>query len=232
VVEPLAIPAKFPSAALHVHYARGLSLAEAFYRSIEGPYQLLIIGDPLCQPWAVFPEVTVTGLPDAEPLTGIVSLSASAKYPDQRMATRFELYIDGLRIQSTKPGEPFQFDTTQHADGWHEVRIVAIDNTDAATQGAKIASMEIKNGADTLQIKAESMRIAASEMTSATLLRTANQDAVIMHNGRALGRLPEGRGRVKISGAALGKGKAQIYAVQVRDGKEVLRSRPVSIEVY
>ena len=44
------------SAALaQLHYARGCSLAESFYQSISGPYQLLIVGDPLCQPWAVLP---------------------------------------------------------------------------------------------------------------------------------------------------------------------------------
>jgi hypothetical protein len=34
IIEPYAIPAKFPSAALHVHYVRGLSLAESFYRTV------------------------------------------------------------------------------------------------------------------------------------------------------------------------------------------------------
>ena len=52
VVEPFSIQAKFPEAMLHVHYARGCSLAEAFYQSVFGPFQLLIVGEPLCQPWA------------------------------------------------------------------------------------------------------------------------------------------------------------------------------------
>ena len=52
VAEPRAIQAKFPLPSLQLHYARGCSLGEAFYQSITGPYQLLIVGDPLCQPWA------------------------------------------------------------------------------------------------------------------------------------------------------------------------------------
>jgi hypothetical protein len=51
VTEPYAIQAKFPSPFIHVHYARGATLAEAFYQSVQGPYQLLIVGDPLCAPW-------------------------------------------------------------------------------------------------------------------------------------------------------------------------------------
>lgn len=59
VVEPYAIPMKFPSPMLHVHYARGCSMAEAFYQSIHGPYQLLIVGEPLCKPWARIPRVSI-----------------------------------------------------------------------------------------------------------------------------------------------------------------------------
>ena len=62
VTEPFALQAKFPFPYLHVHYARGCSLAEAFYQSIHGPYQLLVVGDPLCQPWARIGSVDVPQL--------------------------------------------------------------------------------------------------------------------------------------------------------------------------
>ena len=55
VTEPYAIAAKFPLPFLHVYYAQGCSAAEAFYQSLSGPYQLLIVGDPLCAPWASRP---------------------------------------------------------------------------------------------------------------------------------------------------------------------------------
>lgn len=61
VTEPHAIQAKFPLPTVHLHYRRGSSLAEAFYQSVASPYQLLIIGDPLCQPWAARPQVTSPG---------------------------------------------------------------------------------------------------------------------------------------------------------------------------
>jgi hypothetical protein len=66
VTEPYALPAKFPSAFLHVYYAAGCSLAEAFYQSLRGPYQQLLVGDPLCRPWAQIPQVNVAGLKDGE----------------------------------------------------------------------------------------------------------------------------------------------------------------------
>jgi hypothetical protein len=56
VIEPFAIPAKFPTPFLFYHYAKGATLAEAYYQSVQGPYQLLIVGDPMCQPFAPRPK--------------------------------------------------------------------------------------------------------------------------------------------------------------------------------
>lgn len=63
VNEPYGIQVKFPTPMLQVHYRRGASLAEAFYLSVAAPYQLLILGDPLCQPWAERPGLEVEGWP-------------------------------------------------------------------------------------------------------------------------------------------------------------------------
>jgi hypothetical protein len=56
VTEPYALQEKFPHPNMYVTYARGASLAEAFYLSVTGPYQLLIVGDPLCQPFSSAPQ--------------------------------------------------------------------------------------------------------------------------------------------------------------------------------
>ena len=69
VDEPYAIQAKFPLPTLQVHYRRGCSLAEAFYQSVQSPYQLLILGDPLCQPWANRPVLTAPGWPGSDELS-------------------------------------------------------------------------------------------------------------------------------------------------------------------
>lgn len=50
--EPYALPEKFPSCAIHYKYLSGLSLIEAYYSSVQWAYQLVIVGDPLCKPWA------------------------------------------------------------------------------------------------------------------------------------------------------------------------------------
>lgn len=60
VTEPFAVQFKFPTPFLHAYYAAGCTVAEAFYLSVAGPYQLLVVGDPLCRPWAVPPAFRVS----------------------------------------------------------------------------------------------------------------------------------------------------------------------------
>ena len=147
VTEPYAIQAKFPNAFLHVHYASGCSLAEAFYQSVTGPYQLLIVGDPLCAPWRKQLTVTMEGLAADKPLEGKLTLSPKVESPDGLRASEFSLYIDGLRIETMKPGGEFTLDTTRLADGPHQITILARGNDLVETIGRWTAVVTIRNGA-------------------------------------------------------------------------------------
>ena len=147
VTEPFAIQAKFPNAFLHVHYASGCSLAEAFYQSVTGPYQLLIVGDPLCAPWRKTLTVTVEGLPADKPLQGKVTLSPKADSPDGLRANEFSLYVDGLRVETIATGREFTLDTTRFADGSHTITILARGNDLIETIGRWTALVTVRNGA-------------------------------------------------------------------------------------
>jgi len=147
VTEPYAIQAKFPNAFLHVHYASGCSLAEAFYQSVTGPYQLLIVGDPLCAPWRKQLTVTVRGLEADKPLDGKIALSPKFDSPDGLRANEFSLYVDGLRVETIKPGREFIFDTTRCADGSHAIAILARGNDLIETIGRWTTVVSIRNGA-------------------------------------------------------------------------------------
>lgn len=74
VTEPYAIQAKFPHPMIHSHYAEGATLAEAFYMSVTGPYQLLIVGDPLCQPFNRPHRFEVDGLQVDQTVSNILKL--------------------------------------------------------------------------------------------------------------------------------------------------------------
>lgn len=122
VTEPYNTPVKFPTPFLHVYYASGGSLGEAFYQSVRAPYQQLLVGDPLCQPWAKAPRVAVKGLAAGEDVTQSRWLQASTT----PAVTRFELYVDGVLRHGCKAGQKLRLDLTHLPPGQHEARIVAL----------------------------------------------------------------------------------------------------------
>ncbi len=232
VVEPYAIPAKFPSPALHVHYVRGLSLAESFYRTVEGPFQLLIVGDPLCQPWAKSPLVNVSGIDNVTPISGQVKITPTATYDDARQATLFQLYVNGKRHSETGPGESFSLNTASIPDGWNRLLVVAIDDTPMAVQGAWTGEFQVKNSRDSLQITLSAPKAALSETVDVKVMSTAaDLPTTIMHNGRRLASIASGTGTVSIQASRLGRGVVTLEGIQERDGRPVFRSRPALLEI-
>ncbi len=212
VVEPYAIAEKFPSPALHVHYARGSSMAEAFYQSIQGPYQLLVLGDPLCQPWAAIPKVTIPGVADGAVLTGTVELKPTVTLPAGRGVSRLILYVNGKQREQQDGGESFSLDTATLPDGRHELRVVAIDDTPLETQGRWIGEVIVKNGRDALSLTTtEGPRTSAAQIPL-TVTSTVDAEAVVFHNGRELGRVKGRSGKLTVAAERLGKGPVELQA--------------------
>ena len=63
---------------------------KSFYQSVAGPYQLLIVGDPLCRPWANIPAITSGEIRKDATLKGIVEIHPSASFAgsDQKTSRR------------------------------------------------------------------------------------------------------------------------------------------------
>jgi hypothetical protein len=124
VTEPYNVPGKFPTAFLHVYYAGGCTLAEAFYQSVSGPYQQLLVGDPLCRPWAKIPEVHVKGLTAGQTIRRACRLTPASR--SVLPVTRYELYVDGRLRQTCAPGKSLLLDPAGLPAGEHEARVVAV----------------------------------------------------------------------------------------------------------
>jgi len=153
VVEPYSIQNKFPYPLLHAYYGRGFSLAESFFMSVNGPYQLLIVGDALCQPFAKPPLVEVR-IPNQEgQVQGVVPITLVLK-DDSAAAQRFDLYLDGQRVGSVPEAGTIRIDTTAHADGHHELRFVpvAADVTQASSR--VIVPLQFSNHGQQCQLAA------------------------------------------------------------------------------
>lgn len=129
VTEPYNVPGKFPTPFVHVYYAAGATLAEAFYQSVTGPYQQLLIGDPLCRPWGSAPLPAVSGLTSGTLVKAPRRLTVSAPG-----ASRLELFIDGKRRQVIPAGKPVVLDPRGLAPGTHELRIVSVTGPQELTR--------------------------------------------------------------------------------------------------
>lgn len=241
VIEPYAIQAKFPHAAIQVHYARGASLAEAFYQSVRSPYQLLVVGDPLCRPWALIPLVEAVIAPDSraiepgERLAGSVELEPRARVPGTAGAAvdRFELFIDGIRFGQCSLGERFTLDTTQMADGHHELRVVAIESSPVETQGRWIMPVSFDNHGRGLTLEAEPRRVKPSGTVRVSVKGDGLEGVVIFAMGRVLGRTTKADAAIEVPAELLGRGSVTIRATG-RTGLGAINSVnavPVTIDV-
>ena len=241
VIEPYALADKFPTPSVHLHYARGASLAEAFYRSVRSPYQLLVVGDPLCQPWAKIPAVDVDVLSDgpadlAMPLAGTVSLLPRGTPAGTTPISRYELFIDGIRIASCQAGEQFPIDTSHFSDGHHELRVVAIDSSPLETQGRWVQAATFANHGHRLSLAIAARHISLGDTLRISISGTPADSVTVFTAGRVLGRLAGEEGQpidttLDIAATPLGPGDVKIHATAHLDGVAVVNAAPVAVTV-
>ena len=216
VVEPYSIQAKFPLATIHVHYARGCSLAEAFYQSVSGPYQLLIVGDPLCRPWANIPQVSVTGVQPGATVKGKLSLRPSATIPSNSAIEHFEMFVDDLRMADCPKDGTLELDTTPLADGYHELRIVAVEAGLIRSQGRVIVPVTTVNHGRTIEVSIAPQGTAPAGAPLVVSAKSPGSTRIaILHNSHLVGSIAGESGRVEIDPAVVGSGPVRLRAVGI-----------------
>ncbi len=233
VIEPRAVPNKFPTADVQVHYGRGSSLAEAFYQSVWGPYQLLIVGDPLCQPWAKIPDVKLSGVEPGQTVKGMLELKPSATLPGNRQADRFELFINGIRIDRCDPGGRMSVDTEGIADGYSELRIVAVAAGPIETQGETIVPITVDNHGLSIAASASADKVAVGGRLEISA-KAPRMDAItIFQQSQVIGTINGSTGSLDIDTTNLGEGPLVFRAVAHGNGTPPARvlSRPIYVEI-
>jgi hypothetical protein len=212
-VEPTANQFKFPQPYLFVHYARGCNMVESHYQSIAAPYQLVIVGDALCQPWAKIPTVESAGASAGDTLSGTVTLTPSASGGATEV-DRFHLYLDGERVASCAPGGQLQLDTAGRSDGSHELRVVGICSGPIETQGRLILPVTFNNHGRTMKITSSADRIRLGQKIRLQAEAPGAMAIYFYNNGRVLGQAND-KGSLVVNSAALGSGPVTIRAIGI-----------------
>lgn len=219
VIEPYALQEKFPHPSIQVHYARGATLAEAFYQSLQLPYQLLVVGDPLCQPWAAIPLVEAVTVDDGRALeagrvlTGTVSIEPVARPAEPAPIDRFEMFVDGIRSGQCAAGERLAIDTAALSDGHHELRVVGIRGDALETQGRLVVPFESSNHGRSLALTVQPETVDLDGSLRVSVAGKGIEGVTLFCNGRVIGRTAGQQATVEIPADVLGVGRVQIRAL-------------------
>ena len=127
---------------LHLRrYLEGYNVLESFYMGHPWlPWMNLVAGDPLTQPFAVRPEVTVESFGEAEEGSGkpsgthVLRVRAKARRPETGIR-EIRLYVDGV-LRGEVAADTAEFDLEGFDPGVGTWRVVAIDDSRFRTQGS------------------------------------------------------------------------------------------------
>ena len=216
VMEPLSLHGKFPNPMIHAYYAEGCSLAEAFFQSIWGPYQLMVAGDGLARPFATFRKVEYEA--PKSPWKGRVTISPKGE------GAAFELWVDGRRVAT---GGPLELDTTTLDDGHHEVRVVAVEDDRSETRSYARFDAVVANR---LKTKRPYVKQTSPVLGETVSVRVPGAREIRVYHGSRLVGSSKGM-RCSVDTAELGPGPVRIVPVAVLGGGGVWRCEPVDLVV-
>jgi len=226
VVEPYAVQAKFPHPRIQVHYAKGCSLAEAFYQAVHGPFQLLVLGDALCQPFAKPPQVTVS-TDFSGRVTGELSYRVDLE-PSSAPLESVQVYLDGRLLAQTTDLENMTLNTTKMADGYHELRLVAVGQGPIHSRSRQLFNLQVDNHGHSLELRSDLDQVDEGQRLQLSAESAGAESISIYCNTRRVGLAKGDKAVFKIDTKKLGRGPVELQAIAIVDGAEV-RSRPLPV---
>ena len=239
VHEPFAVPDKFASPYIQLHYVRGCTAAEAYYQATHGPYQMLVLGDPLCKPWARPAPVAFDGVSTGETVAGIIRFVPNGGFEGGAPVSRFELYVDGLLYTKCLPGEGFILDTRALPDGYHELRAVAVGKEPLEWRAGSVVTLLVANHSTQLSLTREGEKDAPLRWGEQAVLQVAAQGGappagiIVMQGTRRVGQTAGSSGEIRFDPRMLGVGpvRLQAFALGAAGGKSDVIGTPLELYV-
>lgn len=222
VVEPYAIPFKFPDANIHLHYVLGATLGEAFYLSVAGPYQLLILGDPLCRPYGSIPQVNLEGVSSDQVYAETVTIKPTCSSPAGHEVDDVRFYLDGKFVQTVRPGESFNLECKRYPSGDHLLSAVAYDKSSFRFCGRREVPLKIRSGEATVECKfIGKNEIRWGDRIPLQVEAQGCDRVEIRHFGQVLVTWRRGGPEADLQASELGLGPVQLQAVGILNREEV-----------
>ena len=241
VWEPLADARRFPLCDIWVFQHDGSTLGEAFYKSMYMPDLIQFHGDLLSQAFADIPQVTFTSAPaNSSTVSGIIALTGSASLSSPLTATgiaSMSLFVDGTNTGMTVSGSSgtFNLNTTTLPDGQHEVRLVAYNNSQAASEGCALLNLAVNNLGQSVSIGGtSSYTIGWNQTLSVPVSAVQGSGPTItgiqlQSNGRVLGSISGISGNVGLSGTLLTYDANPITPVALLSNGKQVQGTPITV---
>jgi hypothetical protein len=233
VQEPYSFIEKFPVPHLHRYYADGSSLAEAFYQSVSSPYQLIVVGDPLTRPFARFAELKLVSPDPGRPWQGRVRIEPHVRMAPGENLERVEIWVDGIPAGQGAAGDFLELDTRGLADGFHELRLVAVASNPLETRSHGSWPVLVNQHDLVVSLHADRQALSYGEPLQLSG-QAAGALSVHLYQGRRLlaeVRIMEGRWQAAVPSTLLGEGQLQLHAEAQYPGGIVARSAPLKLRV-
>ncbi|MGM0490030.1 MAG: TPR end-of-group domain-containing protein [Planctomycetota bacterium] len=232
--QPGANPAEVPHPFIHVHYARGCSLAEACYQSAVTPYQLLIVGDPLCQPWANPLRIEVDEPKPGQTVSGELQIAPRILGGQDEAARldHYELFVDGRRLLTDQTA-PLMLNTDLLGGGWHELRIVAVSNRACETRSHVVLPINVDDEFGGVELELVSPAAEPINWDDPVVVRATmslKATITVACHGHHLGAIEGPRGTLCVPPRQLGTGPVSLQATTRVAGKPVF-SPPLELHV-
>jgi hypothetical protein len=197
------------------------------------PYQTLVLGDPLCRPFAFLAEVGLEGADPAAPWKGTVEVRARVDAAPGHGPERVELWVDGRRAAEGAPDAALPWDTATVPDGVHDVRLVAIETGPVATRSSRRFEVSVANGSDSVTVARAPETVTWGDPVRLEGKATG-PGAVEVVRGRevlATAEVSGGTWKAEIPSPRLGPGPVALGVRGTRDGKVAALAAPVRLAV-
>ncbi len=233
VTEPMSVWTKFPHARFFVHYANGCTLLESFAQAMASPLQAITIGDPLLAPWGKPQGLTLVSLSgQTEDIRGLLEFAAS---PWGSPAGHVLYLLDGRSVFPSGNPPLLRMNTSQLADGYHELRAVVYAQGAICHQGFSRQGFTTDNrgrGLRILNLSSNQLLQPDTSLAIACEARGEPREIALVHHDQIVERQPvDEKASYTLRPSRLGAGPSLLQLAAIYADGEIVRSRPVPIRV-
>jgi hypothetical protein len=216
VAEPYALAPKFPSAMLYPYYCEGVTAIEAFYLSIPSPYQMLIVGDPLCQPFAQAPNDFVRIERDnSDQETPAIKIGWQP-IPDTAHTSptsAIEIYVQGKLAARVRPMANIDIRLPGSTTGVVDVRAVLLGANATEPRISKHEEVFIGSTDENRLPRIEQYRKDNSDLLTLFAECDGADRLEVMHFGRVIHTAKKSTDRFTLNADQIGRGPVRLQVV-------------------